>query len=131
VGELDLAQRCLRLTNAACPYPFHFRAATGAVEELQVEAYPLGVLPETAFETLERTLEKGDYLVFCSDGIIEAANDQEAIFGFEQTTETIRQGCAGGLAAEALIDRLLSAVQDFSGDVPQGDDMTCVVLRVV
>ena len=130
VGELDLAQRRLRLTNAACPYPFHFRAATGAVEELQVEAYPLGIQPETTFETLERTLEKGDYLVFCSDGIIEAANGQEEIFGFEQTTESIRQGCADNLSAAALIDRLFTAVQDFSGDVPQGDDMTCVVLRV-
>jgi serine phosphatase RsbU (regulator of sigma subunit) len=29
-----------------------------------------------------------------------------------------------------LIDRLTGAVQDFAGDEPQGDDMTCVVLRV-
>jgi serine phosphatase RsbU (regulator of sigma subunit) len=34
------------------------------------------------------------------------------------------------LSAEALIDRLIGAVQDFAGDTPQGDDMTSVVLRV-
>ena len=66
----------------------------------------------------------------CSDGIIEAANTEEDIFGFEQTAETIRAGCAEGLSAEALIDRLVGVVQDFAGDEPQGDDMTCVVLRV-
>jgi serine phosphatase RsbU (regulator of sigma subunit) len=30
-------------------------------------------------------LEAGDYVVFCSDGIIETANTDEGIFGFEQT----------------------------------------------
>jgi len=34
------------------------------------------------------------------------------------------------LSAEALIDRLIGKVQEFAGDEPQGDDMTCVVLRV-
>jgi ligand-binding sensor domain-containing protein len=42
MGELDLANLTLRLSNSGCPYPFHFRAATGEVEELQVDAYPLG-----------------------------------------------------------------------------------------
>ncbi len=72
----------------------------------------------------------GDYVVFCSDGISEAVNGQEEIFGFERTIETIRAGCAEGLSAEVLIDRLIGTVRDFAGDEPQGDDMTCVVLWV-
>ena len=55
---------------------------------------------------------------------------QEEIFGFERTAETIRQACAEDLSAEALVDRLIGAVQDFAGDVSQGDDMTVVVLKV-
>ena len=89
-----------------------------------------GALPGTAYEALDADLETGDYVVFCSDGIIEAVNAEKDIFGFEQTAETIRQGCQEGLSAEALIDRLIGAVQAFAGDVPQGDDMTCVVLKV-
>ena len=60
---------------------------------------PLGVMWEEMV-ALETGLETGDYVVFCSDGIIEAANADEAIFGFEQTAETIRAGCAEGLFAE-------------------------------
>ena len=55
---------------------------------------------------------------------------QEEIFGFERTAETIRQACAEDLSAEALIDRLIGAVKDFAGEMPQGDDMTVVVLKV-
>jgi len=130
MGELNTADHSFRIANSGCPYPFHFRALTGEVEELQVDAYPLGVRSETAYTALETALATGDYVVFCSDGIIEAMNADEAIFGFEQTAETIRTGCAEGLSAEALIDRLIGVVQGFAGDTPQGDDMTCVVLRV-
>ena len=70
-------------------------------------AYPLGVRASATYSVVETVLEPGDYVVFCSDGIIEAANTEEDIFGFEQTAETIRAGCAEGLTAEGLIDRLI------------------------
>jgi len=130
MGELDTSTRMLRLSNGGCPYPFHYHVTTGQVTELPVDAYPLGVRPDTTYSTIEMQLESGDGIIFCSDGIAEAANSEEAIFGFERTAETIRQGCVEGLAAEALIDRLIGAVKDFAGNTPQGDDMTVVVLKV-
>jgi len=130
MGRLDTATRRFQLSNGACPYPYHYRAASGEIVELEIDAYPLGVRSGSRYEVIEVPLEPGDYVVFCSDGIIEAANTDEGIFGFEQTAETIRAGCAEGLSAEGLIDRLIGAVQEFAGDEPQGDDMTCVALRV-
>ena len=130
MGEIDLNKRTLRLANSGCPYPFHYGAATGEVVELQIDAYPLGVRADTVYSDLEASLDPGDYIVFSSDGIIEAENTDGELFGFERTAETIRQGCREGLSAEALIDRLIGTVKDFTGDAPQGDDMTVVVLKV-
>ena len=130
MGEIDLQQNTVRLANGGCPYPLHYSAQTGQIAELQVDAYPLGVRAPAEYRTVAQSLAPGDYLVFCSDGLIEAANDQGDIYGFEQTAETIRQSYTQGLAANALIDHLVAAVQAFAGDEPQGDDMTCVALRV-
>ena len=130
MGTLDLTDQGLLLANAACPYPFHFRAATSEVVELQVDALPLGARVQTAYTTVEVPLKLGDYIVLCSDGIIEAANEEEQMFGFESTAAAISQGCQEGMSAEELIDRLIGAVQAFAGDTPQGDDRTCVVLRI-
>jgi sigma-B regulation protein RsbU (phosphoserine phosphatase) len=130
MSELDVADHSFRLANSGYPYPYHYRAATDEIAELEVDAYPLGVRAEATYPVVETALQPGDYVVFCSDGIIEVANAEEDIFGFEQTVETIRTGCAEGLSAEGLIDRLVGAVQAFASDEPQGDDMTCVVLRV-
>ena len=129
-GELDVEQRLLRLANGGIPYPYHFRAATGEVVELEVDAYPLGVRAEVEYEVIEAALAPGDYVVFCSDGIIEAGDGDGEIFGFARTVEAIRAGCIAGLADEALIDAVLATVKAFSGDAPQEDDMTCVVLQV-
>ena len=130
LGELALGSRRLRLANGGCPYPYHFRAATGEVVELEVDAYPLGVRAGAAYGVLEVGLESSDYIVFCSDGIIEAADIDGEMYGFERTAAAIRAGCAEGLAAGALIERLIGEVQVFAQGVSQEDDMTCVVLRV-
>ena len=68
--------------------------------------------------------------MFCSDGIIEAENSARELFGFERTAETIRNGCSQDLSAPQLLDYLINEVKSFTGDAPQGDDQTVVVLVV-
>jgi len=130
MGELDTETRTFHLANGGCPYPYHFQASTGEISELQLDAYPLAIRPDSEYQTMDIQLDAGDRIIFCSDGIIEAENTEGEIYGFEHTAETIRQGCSEDLPAEALIDHLIGAVQEFAGETPQGDDMTCVVLRV-
>jgi len=130
MGELNTVNRFFRLSNGGCPYPFHFKAASKEIIELQIDAYPLGVRLDTSYQAIEVQLQTGDYIVFCSDGIIEAANEAEEIFGFERTAELIRKGCAEDLTAEALIEQTMDEVKTFSGEAAQGDDMTMVVLKV-
>jgi serine phosphatase RsbU (regulator of sigma subunit) len=130
MAELDLTTRTARLANGGCPYPYHYRAATRDVAELQVEAYPLGVQPDTQFPTIDVQLSPGDRLVFCSDGIIETANTDEELFGFERTAAAIREGCRQSLSAAALLEQIFAEVKKFTGDAPQGDDQTVVVLEV-
>ena len=68
--------------------------------------------------------------MLCSDGIIEAQDGSDELFGFERTAATIEAGCAEGLAAEALIDFVYGRVDRFAGVVEQDDDQTMVVLAV-
>ena len=86
--------------------------------------------PNIEHPVLSLSPRAGDRLVFCSDGVIEAENTIGEQFGFERTREAIHKACEEGLSAEAAIDRILEAVDAFTGDALQGDDMTCVILRV-
>jgi len=130
MGELGLSTGTFRLSNGGCPPPYHYRASTGELIELEVSAGPLGVRPDRVYEVVEAELQSGDRVVFCSDGIAEAMDASEEVFGYDRTEEMIRRVCAEDLSAEGMIDRILSEVDAFRGDTPQSDDMTLVVLKV-
>ena len=111
-------------------YPYLYRKATDTVEELQLDVYPLGVKLDSSYEVLDVKLQPGDRVVFCSDGIIEAGVPSE-MFGFERTSEAIRNLCSDrDSSSEAIIAGILDQVSEFTGDVAAADDMTCVVVGV-
>ena len=130
MGEVDLESRVLRLSSCGLPYPLHYRAATGEVGELQVDAFPLGIRPRSTYEVLEVPLAPGDRVVFYSDGLVEAANAAGNFFGFARIAEAIGQGCVEGLSAANLLQQVFGEVRAFSGAVAQEDDQTLVVLHV-
>ncbi|NKB66167.1 MAG: SpoIIE family protein phosphatase [Candidatus Latescibacteria bacterium] len=130
LAELDPTHHTARLSNAGCPFPLHYQAATGQVVEYAVGAYPLGARSQTEFPLQEVPLAPGDRLVLCSDGLAEAVDGARRPFGFERVSQVIGQGCAEGLGAEALIERLLDEVQTYSGNLSQDDDQTVVVVQV-
>ena len=130
MGEVDLGSRVLRLSNCGLPYPLHYRAATREVGELQIEAFPLGIRPRSTYEAIEVALAPGDRVVFYSDGLVEAANEAGEFFGFARIAAAIGAGCAEGLSAQNLLQRVFGEVRAFSGAVAQDDDQTLVVLHV-
>ncbi len=130
IGELNLSTGDVRLTNGGCPYPTHFSASSGELREIVMDAYPLGVRPDTEFPVVEAKLQDGDRLVFYSDGIPEAENGAGDQFGFEATMETIRSACKEDLSASETIDFIMKRMDAFRGAAPQADDITCVVVRM-
>ena len=130
MGEIDLTTHAFRVCNSGCPYPYHFQAETQKITELEIDAYPLGISAESEYPMVEVQLKPGDLVVFCSDGIPEVENKAGEQLGFGKTEETIRQAGVEGLSAEEIIDRLFKVVDSFRGGAAQGDDMTCVVVRI-
>ena len=130
MGEFDATNLTLKSSNCGCPYPYHYRAASRDIAELQIDAYPLGIRPGTEYRTLEVDLASGDRIVFCSDGIIEAENAEGEMLGYERTAEMIRRGGEEGLGAAQLIDRIFAELGSFAGGTPPGDDQTVVVVAV-
>lgn len=64
-------------------------------------------------------------------GLLESQNVERDFFGYERVQEIIRQGCIEDLPSKQLVDRLLGEVRDFAGDVPQQDDQTVVVVKIL
>lgn len=90
-------------------------------------AAPLGVFEETVFLTQRHVLRTGETLLVYSDGVSEAMNAKNELFG----TDGIVRCLAGATTttSEALLNRLIAAVQAHQASAPQADDIAIVALR--
>jgi serine phosphatase RsbU (regulator of sigma subunit) len=104
-----------------------FRSATGTVEELVSNATVLGLFDYVLYESSAFRLDKGDILVVYSDGLTDAQNPQEEMFGEERLLRIIRQEAPSG--SQALEERFLKAIEEFIRGLPQTDDITFVVVE--
>mgnify|MGYP005627951099 FL=1 len=129
LGELDCAKNTMRISNGGCPYPYFYKASSKSVSELNLSAFPLGVRPSSTYEVLEVSLEPGDVVVFCSDGIIEASDHSGELFGFDRVAQIIADAGSEYSSAEHIIEHLFGELDAFSAGNEQDDDQTIVVVR--
>jgi len=104
-----------------------FRSATGKIEELASEALILGLFDYASYQSRTFHLDTGDILVVYSDGLTDAQNQQEEMFGEERLLQIIRQEAPSG--SHAVERRFLSAIEEFTQGMPQTDDITFVVVE--
>ena len=104
-----------------------FRSATGKIEELGSNANVLGLFDDASYESRAFRLDKGDILVVYSDGLTDARNPQEEMFGEERLLRIIRQEAPSG--SQALEQGFLKAIEEFTQGMPQTDDITFVVVE--
>jgi sigma-B regulation protein RsbU (phosphoserine phosphatase) len=125
LGQIDLRTGTLRLTNAGHPPTYLLRR--GEAREILLPSSPLGGLGRTyGHETVP--LERGDVVVWLSDGLIEAADATGEPFGYDSVLRTL-QGFPADVSAADVRNRLLARVGAHVGSQPPGDDRTLVVMR--
>ncbi|MGH7730690.1 MAG: PP2C family protein-serine/threonine phosphatase [Candidatus Eiseniibacteriota bacterium] len=124
-GEVDSARSVLRYTNAGHNSPY-LRRANGSLEELATGGLILGLFEDAAYERGEVAFAAGDALLLYSDGLPEAANSQDEMFGDERLRGLWRE-CATVPSAD-LIEHLLRGIGAFRGSAGQSDDMTALVV---
>ena len=73
-------------------------------------------------------LSPGDKIVFYTDGIVEAMNKKEEMYGFERLLDVVQASHA--MDADSLLTEIISKVDTFAGGVEQHDDITVIVLSV-
>ncbi len=127
---LNSANRTLTLCSAGQTQPIHLSAKTGEAKLIETEGdtIPLGILEDANYQETEMQLSPGDRLLFYTDGIVEAMNAQEEIFGFERLIDVVQE--SKSLDADSLLKKILTRVNAFTGDASQHDDLTVIVVSV-
>jgi serine phosphatase RsbU (regulator of sigma subunit) len=127
---LDSANRTLTLCSAGQTQPIHLSAKTGKAHLINTrgDTIPLGIYEKANYQETEIPLSPGDRLLFYTDGIVEAMNAKEEIFGFERLIDVVQE--SKSLDADSLLQKVLTRVNEFAGNAPQHDDLTVIVVSV-
>jgi len=131
-GALDPEARRMEYVRAGHNPAVWRRRSAGETRLLSGGGIGLGIAGTMLFaktlatEILE--LEEGDAIVFYSDGLTEAMNEDQEQFGEERLMAAIER--ADGMHAEATHDSILREVKRFLNGGHSQDDLTIAVLRV-
>jgi PAS domain S-box-containing protein len=128
LARFDAADHRLRYVNAGHTRPIHRVARTGEIRTLPGDNVPLGFLPDEVYVEQAVAYEPGDVFVFYSDGVTEARDAGDALFGEERLIEVVRR--EGHRYPQHLLAAIQDAVMSFAGSEIVADDLTCVVVRV-
>jgi serine phosphatase RsbU (regulator of sigma subunit) len=124
-GILD-RQGGLEFINGGHPSPLLLRQ--GQVSQPFTEgSFPVGLMPEADYESVHFQLQPGDTVVLFSDGVSEAANLEEEMFGIQG----LRNAVAGHDATplDQLQERIREALSAFTRGTTQADDITVLLVR--
>jgi sigma-B regulation protein RsbU (phosphoserine phosphatase) len=116
----------LEYINAGHPSPFLIRR--GVAEDMFNEgSYPVGLVPEAEYTAVGVQLEPGDTMVLFSDGVTEAMDPDEELFGVPRL-KTVLSGQMN-CPLEDIQSLVLQAVENFTRGASQADDVTLLLVR--
>ena len=112
--------------NGGQPYPILKRGSEAI--EIETSDLPLGSRNLVNYESMSFDLLDGDFLIFHTDGLIEALNMDEDMYGTDRLKEFI-SAIPVESTAEEVIQMIVDEIQEFVQDAEQYDDLTLVVVK--
>lgn len=126
-GILDAKKGTFTYSNAGHIPFIKIDSKKNRTELLQgAKTIPLGIASGIRMSETSVQLNKGDFIVLITDGIIEAKNSRDEAYSLDRTLKLLSNPEE---TTEEIIDMLIADVKRFCGDTAQHDDLTVLALQ--
>jgi len=124
---LDIHTGQLVYASAGHNWPLWLRTARGECQELAARGIVLGAFDDIPLEERQIFVAPGDLLIFYTDGVTEAMNGSDQMFGQERLQTIVTANAEK--SAEQVCQAVLQALEIFTEDTPPSDDITLLVVK--
>jgi phosphoserine phosphatase RsbU/P len=128
---LDHQHDGVMLARAGHDAPLWYKRRSETVTPVKSPGMVVGIDSGSVFDRLTADfavpLERNDCLVLYTDGVTETLNPGGDEFGVERMMQSVRASANDG--AQVIVKRIIEDVREFTGAVPQNDDMTLIAIR--
>ena len=126
VGDLNLATGELSMCNAGHNPPMLIHE--GKPQYMQMHTnIPIGVLSGYHYRPDHFVMARGERLLLYTDGVTEAGHARDDMFGEERLLAAAKK--YNSKEVDAFISSLVNDLLGFTGDTPQSDDITLMLLQ--
>jgi len=130
LGKYSTQNQTLQVLNAGNNNPLFWNQAAGTVSFVDLSGLALGLTGSRRFEDVLETrnvsLNSGDAVLFCSDGVVQCRNEEGDTFGSELCFSTIEKYGHGN--ADELTEQIMREVESFASG-PRELDRTVLALK--
>ena len=105
-----------------------YSVSEGNVKKLSVDCEPLGVEKSTSYKDIDISLNTGDILVTCTDGILECLNENGVQYSLDSLEKVIKDNCK--LSGKDIANKIKDNVKKFCGTTQQYDDQSLLVVKI-
>ena len=128
-GILEISTGKVTAANAGHEYPM-IKKANGEFELFRDKhGFVIGGMEGIKYKEYEFTLEKGGTLFLYTDGVAEATDPDNKLFGTERMLDALN--IEPEASPKTLLSNMKKAVDDFVGDAPQFDDLTMLGVKLL
>ena len=119
------------LARAGHDAPLWYKRQSQTVMPVKSPGMVVGIDSGSVFDRLTADfavpLERNDCLVLYTDGVTETLNSEGDEFGVDRMMQSVR--ASANDSAQAIVKRIIEDVREFTGSVPENDDMTLIAIR--
>ncbi len=122
----DDRNRTLQVANSGLPRPIYCH--DGKIDIIEATGLPLGLFDDADYDEFTFQANPGDMFVFFSDGILDASNKAEELFGRERVGQIVAAN--PDASADEVVKAIFKAVAEHASGEEAFDDQTVVAIRV-
>jgi len=126
-GILETRSGRFTFANAGHNRPLWYQSGSGEAQELKSAGMVLCVLEDISLAEKSIDVDRGDSLIFYTDGVTEAMNANHEEFGEDRLKSVVEKNANG--KAEQILGAIVEAVEDFARGMDQSDDFTLFVVK--
>ena len=127
IGILDLTTGILTAANAGHEYPTIYRKDKKFEVIKDKHGIVLGAMEDFEYEEYEIKLNKGDKIFVYTDGVVEATNSDNEMYGIDRMVETLNKLSKDDI--KDILKNMKKDVDSFVGKAVQFDDLTMLGLE--
>jgi sigma-B regulation protein RsbU (phosphoserine phosphatase) len=128
---LDHQRDGVTLARAGHDAPLLYQQQSQTITPIKSPGMVVGIDSGSVFDRLtvdfSIPLERNDCLVLYTDGVTETLNAEGDEYGVERMMQSVRASANDG--AQAIVKTIIKDVREFTGSVPQNDDITVIAIR--